>query len=282
MRHRIVAVFFGLFCAAAPSGVSAQVQEQPSWKQRLTVKPVVFDSSDDNRNGLGLDYDYLGTYSRAPLPRTSVGNDEFTVDDFERTKLSYAMAQVTARGSIAASKERNPNKLVDFRADGLYVWDSKPVTAQLSAVLKFETDQGLDDKQYMYGVSAAATKRGLLRKNQIGTVILSFGSVNPRQDAERKRLLGTLDNYRRWELEATTSFGLPENKMMRSIDLGLRAFKEMNPPAEIAAAELDRHRWGVVRLNLKNDMFIQYSRGSLPFDQRSTRAIKAGWALQLE
>lgn len=272
-----------LLCCTAAGAQTAPPDTAPHWKQRFTLKPVIYDTAAAGQGmSLGLDYDFVGEYSRRPLPRTSVGNEEFTVEDFENTRLSYAAGQVTARGSVAGSKAKNPNKLVDFRADALYVWDVAAFTGQLSAVGKFETDQSMDDRQYMYGVAAAATKRRLLGQGDIGTVMLSFGSINPTQDAERKRLLGVLENYRRWEGEATYSVGIARNEWMRSLDLGLRVFKETNSPGAIAAAGLDRHRWGVVRLNLKNDLFLQYSRGSLPFDKSSERAIKAGWSLKLE
>lgn len=282
-RHfkQIAAVY--LACCTAAAAQTAAPDSAPHWKQRFTLKPVVYDTAAAGQGmSLGLDYDFVGEYSRRPLPRTSVGNEEFTVEDFANTRLSYAAGQVTARGSIAGSKAKSPNKLVDFRGDALYVWDVASFTGQISAVGKFETDQSMDDRQYMYGVAASASKRGLLGQGDIGSVIITFGSVNPTQDAERKRLLGVLENYRRWEGEATYSVGIAHNEWMRSLDLGLRVFKETNPPGAVAAEGLDRHRWGVVRLNLKNDLFLQYSGGSLPFDKSNERAIRAGWSMKLE
>lgn len=253
------------------------------WKNEFHLKPVAIDSTATTSATLGLDYRYVGTYSRPPLKRTAVGADEFTVDDFAGKTLTYAKGEVLANGSLVASKAKSPNKLIELRADGLYVRDSRAVTLQGGFVGKFETDQGLDDRQLMYGVTAAATRFGLLgKRGDIGSAILSFGTVDPSRDAERKRLLGRLEAYQRWELELTYSRPVNGVEWLRSIDLGGRAFKEVGAPDAIRRAGLHDHTWGVLRLNLKQPYFIQYSGGSLPFDKKSERAIKAGLSLKLD
>ena len=89
--------------------------------------------------------------------------------------------------------------------------------------------------------------------------------------------------YRRWDLEAIYHHnlkgsigGLP----LRSLEFQYRHFQELSPKAAIEAAGLDRHRLGTVRLNLGDDKFIAYSRGRLPFDKQSDRAVKIGVAFK--
>jgi hypothetical protein len=271
------------FCP--PAALAQAAAAQSGWKHDHSIKPTLLDAADGTRVSVILDYDFKATYSHRRSASTGVGSETVTLPELAQTTPHYGMADLRLRGSLAADKARNPNKLIDFRADGGYVWDRRAVTLQLSGVAKYETDQGLEDQQSMFGIAGAASRNGILSNNDSGSWILGYGSVNPRKDTERKKLLGAAagENYRRWETELTYSFQPPlAKKAVRSIDLALRGFQEVDAPAAIERAGRDRHRWGVVRLNLKDDLFIQYSRGSLPFDKASERAIKLGWVYKLE
>jgi hypothetical protein len=186
-----------------------------------------------------------------------------------------------ARGTLASSKEKNPNKLLDFSTAGVYKIDTPAAYYKLGALVTFETDQGFDNKQYMYGLAASASKVALFTPGDAGSVILNFGTVKPSADPQRESLAGSLDTFKRWNLEL--SYSIPVNKpKVRSIDLNYRHYQEVSPPAAIREINLDKYRVGLIRINLDQDFFIQYSRGSLPFDLRSERVIKLGWSLKFE
>jgi hypothetical protein len=147
----------------------------------------------------------------------------------------------------------------------------------------YETDQGFDHKQHMFGVSGSMSKVQIVVPGDAGSLLLNYGSVKPTVDDERKAALGggSLNSYRRWNLEASYSYPINREKI-RSVHFDYRHYKEMSPPAAVKAAGLDRHRLGLVRLDLDQGFFLQYSRGSLPFDVRSVRAVKIGWSTNLE
>ncbi len=73
-----------------------------------------------------------------------------------------------------------------------------------------ETDQSFDNRQHMFGVTASVSKVSVLRNGDAGTLILNYGSVNPNSDAERERVLGNLDSFRR--VNAELSYSIPVNR----------------------------------------------------------------------
>ena len=150
-------------------------------------------------------------------------------------------------------------------------------------MLKYETDQGFDNKQYVWGVSALAYKyEGFLPRNSHGSVRVGFGRVEPKEDAARTTALGgaALDAFNRWNLEAYYNY--PLGGRLTSVEFQYRHFQEVSPPAAVDAAGIDRHRLGTIRLNIKGDLFVAYSKGSLPFDKKSDRAVTLGWSHKLD
>jgi hypothetical protein len=262
--------------AQQPDDAAASKEEKP---YSFQFKPVVLDTGSTSGASLGLDYDFKAKYKFA-AGQTSVGSDTISLADLNATFRS-AQIDLRARGTLASSKERNPNKLLDFLALGVYRIDTPAAYYKLGALLAYETDQGFDNKQYMYGLAASASKVTIFTPGDAGSVLLNFGNVNPSTDMQREQLLGSLEAFKRWNLEL--SYSVPINKSkVRSIDFNYRHYQEIGPPAAIRDADLDRYRIGLIRINLDQDFFVQYSRGSLPFDQRSERTIKLGWSLKFE
>jgi hypothetical protein len=273
-----VAFSFALHSAQAqqPDDASASKEEKP---YSFQFKPVVLDTGSNSGASLGLDYDFKAKYKFAG-GQTSVGSDTISLSDVN-VIIRSEQIDLRARGTLASSKERNPNKLLDFLALGVYKIDTPAAYYKLGALFAYETDQGFDNKQTMYGLAASASKVTIFTPGDAGSVLLNFGNVNPSTDAQREKLLGSLEAFKRWNLEL--SYSIPINKSkVRSIDFNYRHYQEISPPAAIRDAELDRYRIGLIRINLDQDFFLQYSRGSLPFDQRSERTIKLGWSLKFE
>jgi hypothetical protein len=279
----LTALYFVLFSfalhnaqAQQPDDAAASKEEKP---YSFQFKPVVLDTGSTSGASLGLDYDFKAKYKFAG-GQTSVGSDTISLTDLNVT-IRSTQIDLRARGTLASSKERNPNKLLDFLALGVYRIDTPAAYYKLGALLAYETDQGFDNKQYMYGLAASASKVTIFTPGDAGSVLLNFGNVNPSTDMQREQLLGSLEAFKRWNLEL--SYSVPINKSkVRSIDFNYRHYQEIGPPAAIRDADLDRYRIGLIRINLDQDFFVQYSRGSLPFDQRSERTIKLGWSLKFE
>jgi hypothetical protein len=246
----------------------------------VRIKPVLIDTGSTQGATLGVDYNIQAKYSFSVGDKIGQGEDMFTLDDVNAT-LRSGQIDLRARGTLTSAKEKNPNKLLEFAAKGVYKINKEAYFLRLGAIATYETDQSFDNRQHMFGVTASVTKVSVLRNGDAGTLILNYGSVKPSNDAERERVLGNLDSFRR--VNAELSYSIPVNrKQLRSIDFNYRHYQETGASGAIKAAGLDEQHLGLIRANLDQDFFIQYSRGALPFDLRSERAVKIGWSLKLE
>lgn len=270
----------GLAQAQVPApAVAASAAPRVEKTYSLDFKPVILDTGSSGGTSLGLDYDLKGKYEFAG-GQTGVGQETIDPKDLDIT-IKSGQIDMRARGTLASTKEKNPNKLLDFSAAGVFKLDTPAAYYKVGGVFAFETDQAFDDRQTMFGVAASVSKVRIVVPGDAGSVLLNYGSVRPDADAERKKLTTSLETYRRWNLEV--SYSIPVNqRRLRSIDFDYRHYQETGAPSAVRAAGLDRHQLGLVRANLDQDFFIQYSRGSLPFDARSERAVRIGWSLKFE
>lgn len=244
------------------------------------IRPVLIDTGSAQGTSLGLDYDVQARYAFRMGDQAGAGEEVFSVDDTNAT-LRSGQIDLRARGTLASTRQKNPNPLLDFSAKAVYKINAVAYFARLGGVVGYETDQGFAHRQSMFGLVGSVSKVGSLRPGDAGSIIVNYGSVNPTRNEERKRLLGSLGNYRRWNAEF--SYSIPVNRAkLRSIDLNYRLYREASPVDAIKAAGLDRNRLALVRANLDQDFFLQYSRGSLPFDLNSERALMIGWTMKLE
>lgn len=247
------------------------------------IKPVVIDGSSSHGATLGLDYHLQAKLAFRMFERTLEPGEAITLDDVSASNR-HGQIDLLARGTIANHRDQVPNKLIDFSGKGVYKFDTDAFYARLGVLGAFETDQAFENRQHLFGITGSITRVGVIPKvaGDAGTVILNVASVKPTSDPERERLLGNLESFPRVSAEVSYTFPTPRNKYLRSIDLDYRHYQEIGAPEAIKAAGLDRYRLGLVRANLNNDFFVQFSRGSLPFDLRSERAVKVGWSLKLE
>lgn len=91
---------------------------------------------------------------------------------------------------------------------------------------------------------------------------------------------GNLKGYRRWDAEVVYRIDLKGAVLsipLKSLEFQCRHFQEVSAPAAVEQASIDRSRLGTIRLNLGDDKFIAYSRGSLPFDKQRDRTVRIGW-----
>lgn len=198
---------------------------------------------------------------------------------------------LSARGTLTASRERNPNKLLDF--SGTFGWRylTDTMFARLGGVLVYETDQGHQNSQKVIGLSAlASTSPGLLSNGDSLTGNLTYGDVKPDKDEVRRKTVGHLDSFRRWSAEVTYSTDISmvskgeglDLLQWRQLHLGYRHYQEESPEFAIKAAGLGRNRLGYIRLILAGGAYIQYARGSLPFDLKSDHSVQIGFSQTLK
>lgn len=266
-------------CATHLLASEAKDAEKP---YSFSFKPVVIDSSEASGAAFGVDYDFKVKKQFATSRGTSAGSPIITPEDVDKPEHA-GQFDFRLRGTLASAKEKNPNKLVDLASKVVYTYDTNFAYFKGGGVFAYETDQGFDHKQHVLGVSGSMSKVQIVVPGDAGSLLLNYGSVKPTADTERKTALanGSLDSYRRWNLEASYSYPINRERI-RSVHFDYRHYQEMSPPTAVKTAGLDRHRLGLVRVDLDQGFFLQYSRGSLPFDVRSVSAVKIGWSTNLE
>ena len=246
-------------------------------KDTFTVSPALLTgSSGSSGTTLGLNYNFLKTYSTTIGGDESKGEKTVTKEEVENAKIWDLKAQITARGTLGASASDVSNKMNDFALSGLFSYDTKWAYIEGGATATYETDQSTDDRDAMYGAAVAVGKLNVFGVGDYLFLYANYGTVNPTGDTQRQKLVGTLTNYRRANLEGSYSYSV-NSTLLSSIEFDYRYYKEESPPAAIQAAGLDVNKLWLIRLNFQK-YFIEYANGSLPFDQQSSRSVKVGWS----
>jgi hypothetical protein len=216
--------------------------------------------------------------------------------------------EVSVKGTLAADAAKNPNKLIDF--SGSYSRQhfrsdrASTLMFGIGGQAKYETDQSFDNKQFVFGLKGTFThlagctpakgEASCMPKLDFLGLSVGFQRVNPATDTARETALAgaPLENYQRWEFEGFYKYNLPNDwNYLSDVELNYRHFQELSAPAAVRTAGLDRHRLGLIRVNFAlggkgalattPKMFVQYSRGSLPFDTTKERAVKIGVVFEI-
>lgn len=264
--------------AAGPAAIAqtAATPQEPTNTRTFTLRPHLLDSDTTSGAALAIDYDLnlLRTYGTGG--NTSVGSPVVTVADAD-VPIGTGSLALRARGTLASSKVKASNKLVDLTGNALYTLSTTAAWMRAGGQLAFETDQSLENRQVAIGLLGAVSKVQIFTNGDAGSLLLNYATVDPKEDKARKATGVDLQSYRRWNAELSYTLNVNLNKL-RSIDLNYRHYQEISAPGPVRAAGLERQRLGLIRLNLDQDFFVQYSSGSLPFDQKTQRAVKAGWS----
>lgn len=298
MTKRIISTFITLCAVSLGDVVSAQdvakqadkaAEKSPKLEDGLKIKPVILDAKGGSGTVLGIDYSYKKKVfsGGACLGSSNAEQDEIN-PNAPRCERGY---QFDAAGTIVSSAEKNPNKMLDFSGSYRYRIKHRALMQSYGAQAKYETDQTFENKQFVAGGTATATyifgvpesdrasKEPQFLDNSVAALDFGIARVNPATDKARKTALagGPLDSYQRWEVEGYFNYLPPGDwKFVKTVEFNYRHFQELNPPAAIKQAGLQRHRLGIIRINLPEKFFVQYSRGSLPFDTKSDRVVKFG------
>lgn len=298
MTNRIFATFIAL-CAVSLGEVAIaqdvtkqgdKAVEKPSkLEDGLKIKPVALDAKGGTGTVLGIEYNYKKSVfsGGACLGSSDAGQEDFN-PNAARCERGY---QFDAAGTIVSSADKNPNKYLDFSGSYRYRIKDGALMQSYGAQAKYETDQSFENKQfvaggtvtgtYIFGVpeSKRANKDPQFLDNSVVALDFGIARVNPATDKARKTALAgaPLGSYQRWEVEGYFNYLPPGDwKFVKTVEFNYRHFQELNPPAAVKQASLQRHRLGIVRINLPDKFFVQYSKGSLPFDTKSDRVVKFG------
>ena len=263
----------GLIAAGPPAHAAVSANgDGAETTSPLVLKPVLLDSLKSAGATLGLDYKYERQWV------TNVGGDDVLAD---------RVIEVRGEGTIAASADRNPNKLLDLAANARYDYLGEGWRGGAGGSLKAESDQGFDNRQLLWALQFRGGWNNPLGGRGWALGYLNLGRIEPGADVIRKKTLGGVDlkSYRRWDAELIYHKDLKGQVgplVLKSLEFAYRHFQEVSASAGVKQAGIDRHRLGTVRLNVGDEYFVAYSRGRLPFDKQSDRSIKVGWTYKFE
>lgn len=280
MRNRpVTSVAVAVLAASVCGTVLAQARLKAS---RLTIEPVVLDASESNGASLGLQWRVSDSILDRSLSRAQKRDD---FGDVAGLAVRSFAVDYKLSGTVTAAAERNPKNFLDALLDAKFEYSSiKSGIAAAGGVFgKYESDQGLDNKQNVLGLRGTILRWGLIGSDDVIALDANYGQVDPSKDEARQTALGVseLDRYYRWDFEFWYNHPLRQ-KYLTAVEFNYRLFRETSAPAAVEQAGLNRHRLGTLRFALKNDLFVAYSRGKLPFDRQSDKIFEIGWSHNLK
>jgi hypothetical protein len=242
---------------------------------KFEINPVVVDSKNGTGSTVGIEYKVKGVL----LSKSFDSKDFGGIVDPSAT-IGSALIEYSANGTIAASKDRNPKNFLEFQLDAkLRHSDSGKGTILGGLFAKYETNQSFDNKQLVYGLGGIYGKYAAFSENDFIAFDANYGRVDPKDDAERKQVLGgiSLVPYYRWNLEFLYLIPI-QSTAVNSFEFNYRYFKENSAPTAIKITALDEHQLATIRIGLKNDLFLAYSAGKLPFDRKNDQIFQIGFS----
>jgi hypothetical protein len=273
MKHFHVALLIA-FCSSATMAQGAA----PTGKPTFDFSPSMFDAKNGTGSTLGVDYKLKGGWTLRSFDTVDKGPTLNVNATVGKLVLAYE-----AKGTATAAAERNPRNFLEFGADAKLLRSSSAITVLGGLSVKYEADQRFVDKQAVVGFSGTIGKSATFANNDFLGVTAGYGRVDPKGDTEREKAVGAgnLVAYNRWNAEGL--FMIPvSDGAIKTLELNVRYFVEAGAPAAVRNADLDKHALGTVRVGLKNDLFVAYSVGKLPFDRKSDNVLALGFSYKLK
>ena len=257
--------------------VISNAQADDDFVKTFDVTPVMLDADDNAGSALGINYAVSGTLYSKDLSKDDADSDDLDVDKpIEKGNLVYSL-----KGTVTNDKLNNPKNFIESRVDGTY-FRSTSYQIDVGLFYEYESDQSYENTQNVYGLTATMSKYGFPRKNDYVALYMNYGQVDPNNDTEREAVLGSdLETYDRWEFEAVYSINIGDNDW-ETLEFNIRYFQEIDAPDSIIAADLDVFKLSTVRLGFKDNLYIAYSSGSLPFDKVSDQIVEIGFSYKLK
>jgi hypothetical protein len=244
---------------------------------KFDFKPVVLDSENTGSSTLGIQYEFSDTlfYKNFdtkdaescvtfPCPHTVLGS----------AKLTYDL-----KGVFTENANNNPKNFIESNLNGSYLKansDSKFIWSG-GVFVKYEADQKFKNKQLVYGLNGAVSSRDTFHSNDFAFIQINVGTVDPSDDTSREAILGENSaNYDRINVEFVYRFTINKG-ILDTFEINYRYFKELDPDDGIKLAGLDDFRLITYHLGLTNNMYIAYSSGELPFNQKDNQIFELGY-----
>lgn len=279
-HHRNLATT-GLFAALALASAATfgAALERNTTIRQSSFRPVLIQAGGQTESNLGIDYDL--SYRKTRLFAPPEFPSDTVPDGQAQQNIGELDLTLNVRGTLTASKNKTPNKLIDFTGTTNYALSTTPAWYYAGAAIQYESDQSFDNRQWAYGLTGAVALDDILQNGDYANFLIRLARVTPINDPARKSATGKLDAFQRINVEIDYTFNTG-HAQVKSINFNYRHYQELASSTPVRQAGLDRNRLGTVRFNLAGGFFAQFSRGSLPFDQRSERAVKIGWSAQLK
>lgn len=249
----------------------------------VTLMPAILDagSNVENSDGsnagtvIGLGYD-LQCSRKSERSDTDSGTDEIDSD----ATIQFFEGELRARGVLTGDADENPETLQELMGAASYVW-SAAFTIKAGLFYRLEAEQALDERQEAYGARLTLGKMALFSDNDAFALSLNLAQIDPETDTARSALLTEkLDHYDRWDAELYFSYPM-KGEPLEKITVSYRYFREQDAPAAIRQAGLDRYRYSKIMFWLKDELYLAYSTGELPFDVAADQHVELGWSYSL-
>lgn len=273
------ALALAMICAVAQfSSAGFAAAQSPANKPSLQLRPVVLDSKNSQTTALGMEYALKGEHAFATLD----GDDGSSLIDASATVTQFALSY-NAIGTLASSARRNPRNFLEFGSGVVGIFTTAAGTFRLSGSLNYEADQSFISKQLLVTGAATYGKLKVFAANDFLGVTAGYSRINPAGDTARATTLGQTELSSYGRVYAEMLYMLPITAgPFEVLELNYRYFGEPSAPGAIKVAGLNRRQLATARLSLKNNLFLAYSAGSLPFDRRDDSVIALGWAYKLQ
>ena len=264
------------------SEVASENKDKDSYK----FNPVLLDSNDNSGALLGIEYGYNHKWTYMKSAPKSKGNASGWINTVEQLSEKNGFIEFKIDGIWTNDHEINPKSYSKTNIEmGYEILKPDDINTSANDERDFdfglhfgiEGDQNYDNNQTFFAAQAGAMF-GDSTKEYIAAII-SYGEVDASSNKERMSLT-SVDKFDRFNAEIQILYPLsfrPGRKYSpKSISLNYRYFHEIDAPQEIEDAELDKYKFGVIRIKFENGLFIGYGKGKLPFDFDSKSVLEIG------
>jgi hypothetical protein len=249
--------------------------DKAKYVDNFDLKPVVFDSEETNSSSLGIDFNIDGKFLDEKFDSEEEGgiNPDVVIGGYD---IAYYL-----KGLLAENYDENPKDFIEARVSANY-FRSASSTFKAGVFIKSESDQKFDDRQLAYGLTATFAKVDAFSRNDVLALHLNVGQVDPSKDSSREAVLGNdLESYDRADFELLYIYTIGTENI-DTFEVNYRYFQEINAEQAIKDADLDNFRLVTYRLGFKNNLYVAYSSGELPFNQRDNQIYEVGFSYKFE
>jgi hypothetical protein len=260
------------------SSVSLYCQKsQNKLIENIDIKPIIVNTQVNGNNDAGLKYQINGTLIDENLVKTDSGNYDINTD----VTVAKFNIQYQSGGTILINDKKNPLNFMESTISGKFFYSSSILSMLGGIFYKYENDQQFVNKNTVLGLNVAIAKYGFGGENNYIAIYNNIGLVNPVNDSLRKKIvIGEIKKYYRWDFELLISINLSLADLS-TFEFNYRIFNELNAPNEIKVAGLDQYMLSTFRLGFKNNLYVAYSYGRMPFDKKDDNIYEIGFSYKL-